>query len=173
MKIEMVCKNCIAGEKLREVIDKKISKLDKYFEDDTKCKIYMKKEGKSSKMEVSLEYKGNFIRAQAYGDNFYDTIDIVLPKIEGQLRKHRTKLEKQLKQNAFTQAPIYEAVEPEDVRISKVKSFTLHPMTVEEAITEFELMGHSFFVFLETETSKVKVLYLRDDGDLGMLDLDY
>jgi putative sigma-54 modulation protein len=61
MKIEMVCKNCIAGEKLREVIDKKISKLDKYFEDDTKCKIYMKKEGKSSKMEVSLEYKGNFI----------------------------------------------------------------------------------------------------------------
>ena len=48
-----------------------LAKLDKYFEDDTKCKIYMKKEGKSSKMEVSLEYKGNFVRAQAYGENFY------------------------------------------------------------------------------------------------------
>jgi len=173
MKIEMVCKNYNAGEKLKDLIERKIAKLDKYFEDDTKCKIYMKKEGKSSKMEVSLEYKGNFVRAQAYGENFYDTIDIVLPKIEGQLRKHRTKLEKKLRDNAFTQAPIFEAVEPEDVRIAKVKTFTLHPMTVEEAVTEFELMGHSFFVFLDSETTKVKVLYLRDDGNLGMLDLNY
>ncbi len=173
MKIEMVCKNCIAGEKLRDVIEKKVAKLDKYFEDDTRCKVYMKKEGKSSKTEISLEYKGNFIRAQAYGDNFYDTIDVVLPKIEGQLRKHRTKLEKKLKQNAFTASPVFDEVAPEDVRIAKVKSFRLHPMTTEEAITEFELMGHTFFVYLDSETSKVKVLYLRDDGNLGMLDLDY
>ncbi len=173
MKIEMVCKNCIAGEKLRDVIEKKVAKLDKYFEDDTKCKVYMKKEGKSSKTEISLEYKGNFIRAQAYGDNLYDTIDIVLPKIEGQLRKHRTKLEKQLKKNAFVAAPVFEEIAPEDVRIAKVKSFRLNPMTTDEAITEFELMGHSFFVYLDSETSKVKVLYLRDDGNLGMLDLEY
>lgn len=174
MQIEMVTKNYVVNEKLRDVIEKKVSKLDKYFDDDTKCKIYLKKEGLSSKMELSLDYKGNFIRAQAYGDNFYNTIDEVLPKIEGQLRKHRTKLEKKLKKNAFVEtAPLFDIPDVPDIRIAKVKSFRLDPMTIDEAITEFELMGHTFFVFLDSETGKVKVLYLRDDKNLGLLDLEY
>ncbi len=166
MKIEMVTKNYVVNEKLRDVIERKVSKLDKYFEDDTKCKIYLKKEGLSSKMELSLDYKGNFIRAQAYGDNFYETIDIVLPKIEGQLRKHRTKFEKKLKQNAFVEAaPLFDIPDVPDIRIAKVKTFRLDPMTLDEAITEFELMGHSFFVFLDSETSKVTVGDVRDESN--------
>ena len=173
MRIEIVAKNYNVNEKLKDVLEKKISKLDKYFEDDTKCKVYLKQEGKSSKMEISLDYKGNFIRAQAYGDNFYNTIDDVLPRIEGQLRKHRTKLEKKLKSGAFVEAPVYEDSKAKEIKIVKTKSFALTAMSVEDAQTQFELTGHSFFVFLDAETLKVKVLYLRDDGNIGLLDFDY
>ncbi|MBO7525904.1 MAG: ribosome-associated translation inhibitor RaiA [Clostridia bacterium] len=97
MKIGIVTKNYRVSDELNEVLEKKISKLDKFFEDDATCRIYLKKEKRGGKMEVSLRSKGVDVRAEGVGDNFYDIIDLVVPKLERQIFKHRSKLEDKLK----------------------------------------------------------------------------
>ncbi|MBO4573564.1 MAG: ribosome-associated translation inhibitor RaiA [Clostridia bacterium] len=170
MKIEIVAKNYHVNQDLKDVLGKKISKLDKYFDDDSNCKIYLKKEKKDAKMEVSLAYQGQLIRAEAKAENFYDAIDIALPKVERQIYKHRTKLEDKLKKGAFKGEKLFEEPVEEDFRLVKTKQFEVKPLTVEDAIVEFELSGYGFYVFLDVETNTVKVLYLRDDGNIGLID---
>ncbi len=170
MKIEIVAKNYQVKDQLSEIIEKKVARLDKYFEEDSVCKIYLKAEKRDCKMELSINYKGSFIRAEAKGDNFYDAIDIVLPKIERQIYKYRSKLESKLRQGAYSKDRIYEEQEDNDFKLVKTKKFELSPMSLDEAIEEFELTGHSFFVFFDKDNDKTKVLYLRDDGNIGLID---
>ncbi len=170
MKIEIVAKNYQVKEQLSEILEKKVAKLDKYFDEDSVCKIYLKQEKRECKMELSINYKGSLIRAEAKGDNFYDTIDIVLPKIERQIYKYRSKLESKLRQGAYLKDRIYEEKDVNDFKLVKTKQFELTPMSVDEAIEEFELTGHSFFVFFDKNNDKTKVLYLRDDGNIGLID---
>jgi len=170
MKIEIVAKNYQVKEQLSEILEKKVSKLDKYFDEDSVCKIYLKQEKRECKMELSINYKGSLIRAEAKGDNFYDTIDIVLPKIERQIYKYRSKLESKLRQGAYLKERIYEEKDVNDFKLVKTKQFELTPMSIDEAIEEFELTGHSFFVFFDKNNDKTKVLYLRDDGNIGLID---
>ncbi len=170
MRIEIVVKNYQMSEKLNDIIVKKVSKLDKYFEEDTRCKIYLKKEGKDSKMEIQLDYKGSFLRAQAYAENFYDALDVVLPKLESQIYKHRTKMEKKLRSGAFNESALFGEVDNDPPRIVKTKQFAMRPMSIDEAIEEFEIVGHDFYVFLDGESGKIKVLYLRDDGNIGLIE---
>ena len=173
MRIEIIERNYQASQHLIDVVEKKISKLDKYFETDSVlCKVSFKKESTSLKLEVMLEYEGRLVRAQVVGDNFYENIDKVLPKLEGQIRKHRTRFDKQQKNNAFKERTLYESFEETEStdKVVKVKQFKLEPMSVEQAIEEMELLGHSFFVFFDSESKEVKVLYLRSDGELGLIE---
>lgn len=173
MRIEIIERNYEASEHLKRITNEKLEKLDKYFgDDDTQCKVYFKKENASLKTEIMLDYHGNLIRATEVSDNFYENIDKILPKVEGQIRKHRTKFDKQQKNSAFKDISLYEP-EEEIVfteRIVKEKTFKLKPMLVEEAIEEMEMLGHSFFIFFDLKSQSIKVLYLRSDGDLGLID---
>ena len=175
MRIEIVVKNYQMSDKLNDIITKKVNKLDKYFEDDTRCKIYLKKEGHQGnldcKMEIQLDYKGNFLRAQTYAENFYDALDLVIPKLESQIYKHRSKIEKKLRQNAFAEQPSFSGTETP--KLVKTKRFDMVPMSLDEAIEEFEMIGHTFYVFLEQTSNKIKVLYLRDDGNVGLIEPVY
>lgn len=171
MKVEIVAKNYRVTQDLKDIINKKINKLDKYFDDDAQCKIYLKKEKINSKMEVSLNCKSLNIRAEGKGENFYDIIDLVLPKLERQIHKHRSKLEAKLKQGAYKGELIYEQPQDDDTfHLVKTKQFDLMPITQDEAITEFELLGYNFYVFQDAEDMRVKVLYLREDGNIGLID---
>lgn len=175
MRIEIIERNYEASDNLKKIVGQKIEKLDKYFDnpDATDCKIYFKKENASFKLEVMFDYEGRLVRAQVIGDNFYDNIDKILPKLEGQIRKHRTRFDKQQKNNAFKESVMYEAFleEPEFTeRVVKVKNFKLEPMTIEQAIETMEMLGHSFFVYFDSESKEIKVLYLRSDGDLGLIE---
>ena len=170
MRIEIVAKNYQVKDQLQEVIEKKVARLDKYFEEDATCRIYLKVEKRDSKMELSINYKGTFIRAEAKGDNFYDTIDVLLPKIERQIYKYRSKFEAKLRAGALKQEMIYEEKIENDFKLVKTKKFDLIPMSLDEAIEEFELTGHSFFVYFDKDSEKTKVLYLRDDGNIGLID---
>ena len=171
MKIEIVAKNYNVTQELKDVLQKKIARLDKYFEEDAKCKIYLKKEKKEAKMEISLEYHGALIRAEGKGENFYDEIDVVLPKVERQIYKHRSKLEAKLKKGAYKGDRLYEEpAQEEEFRLVKTKQFEVKPMSVDDAIVEFELSGYGFYVFLDYETNTIKVLYLRSDGNIGLID---
>lgn len=174
MKIGIYAKNYEVGEKLKNITEQKLAKLDKYFKDDeTTAKVSFKKQGNSLTTEIMLDYNGKLVRATATGDNFYDNIDVILPKLEGQIRKHRTKFDKHNKNAAFLDAAIYDLKSDEEKsarEIVKKKNFALSPMTVKEAEEEMELLGHSFYVFLEAKTNTVQVLYKRDDGDLGLIE---
>lgn len=174
MKIGIYAKNYEVGEKLKNITEQKLAKLDKYFKDDeTTAKVSFKKQGNSLTTEIMLDYNGKLVRATATGDNFYDNIDVILPKLEGQIRKHRTKFDKHNKNTAFLDAAIYDLKSDEEKlarEIVKKKNFALSPMTVKEAEEEMELLGHSFYVFLEAKTNTVQVLYKRDDGDLGLIE---
>jgi len=171
MKIEVLGKNYEVGDKLKEITAQKLSKLDKYFDgDETKAKVTMKKEANSFTTEVMLDYAGRLVRATASGENFYDNLDVVLPKLEGQIRKYRTRFDKHQKNTAFIKAGVFTTEEPRTATVVKQKKFTLKPMTVDEAIAEMELLGHNFFVFKEVKSNTVQVLYLRKDGDLGLIE---
>lgn len=169
MKIEIAAKNYRVTEELEGVLTKKLSKLDKFFADDAKCRIYLKKENRTAKMEAAVSFAGGMVRAEGKGENFYDVIDLVLPKLEKQIYKHRSKLEAKLREGAYKGV---EEIETEDsgFRIVKSKQFDMRPMTMDEALEEFELLGHSFYVYYDADARKIKVLYLRDDGDVGVID---
>ncbi|MBO7368685.1 MAG: ribosome-associated translation inhibitor RaiA [Clostridia bacterium] len=170
MKIEIVTKNYRVSDELNEVLSKKISKLDKYFEDDAKCRVYLKKVKRDAKMEISLLHKGLDIRAEGKGENFYDIIDLVLPKLERQIYKHRSKLEDKLKKSAFSGDKLFALAEDDEFALVKTKQFEVTPCTIDEAIEQFELSGYGFFVFYDIEADKTKVLYLREDGNVGLID---
>ena len=177
MKIEITARNCTVSEHLKEITELKIGKLDKYFEgSDTKAKVCFKKEAQSLTTEVMLDYAGKFVRATASSDNFYDNLDAVLPKLEGQIRKYRTRFDKSSKNAAYRDAALFAAGKEsfkQDAKVVKEKKFSLAPMTVKEAIEEMELLGHSFYVFLEAKNNSVQVLYRRNDGDLGLIDPEF
>ncbi len=171
MRIEIIEKNCKASEKLAAVVEKKVSRLDKYFDEDAVCSVYLKTEGKRSKTELTIYYKGNMIRAEVSGENFYDNIDAVLPKIERQIYKHKSKLESKLKKDAFEEKQLFfrEEILPQEGKLVKTKTFTLTPMTTEEAAEQLDLLGHTFYIFQDAETNEVRVVYLRENGDIGLL----
>lgn len=172
MKIEITSRNYNVSDRLRDVTEQKLKKLDKYFANtDTLAKVCFKQEGTSCTTEIMLDYAGKFVRATASSDNFYDNIDAVLPKIEGQIRKHRTRFDQSSKISAYKEAAVFfEGRNEKESKIVKEKRFALKPMTVDEAIEEMELLDHAFYVFLEAKTQTVQVLYKRNDGDLGLIE---
>lgn len=170
MRIEIIEKNCKVSEKLSAVIHKKVGRLEKYFDEDDLCSVYLKQENKFVKTELTVYYKGNMVRAEVSAENFYDAIDQVLPKLEKQIYRHKTKLESKLKKGAFAEKQIFfgEAVQPEG-KLVRTKTFALTPMTTEEAVEQLDLLGHSFYIFQDAETDEIRVVYLRDNGDVGLI----
>lgn len=174
MKLDFICRNCQLNDHLKEVTTKKLSKLDKYFLDsDVSVKVYFKKEKDLSVSEVMLDYFGKFVRATEKGDNFYDTLDGLLPKLEGQIRKHRTRFDKDRKNSAYKMKADFDLegkFEKETSKVVKEKAFVLTPMTIDEAITEMELLGHSFYLYKDVKTENICLIYKRNDGDLGLIE---
>lgn len=172
MKIEFTSRNYELSEKLKNITEQKLQRLDKYFTDeDAKVKVSFKRQANALTTEVMLDYAGKFVRATSTSDNFYDNIDVVIPKIEGQIRKHRTKFDKHQKNTAYREQAVYDTADREEVKanIVKDKKFKLAPMTVNEAIEEMELLGHAFYVFLDAKTNSIQIIYQRKDGDLGLI----
>ncbi len=175
MKIEINSKNYNVSEKLKDIIEKKVSKLDKYFNDDAVAKVNCKMEGLASKLELTVRSRGLFYRAEVTGDNMYENIDLALPKVERQIIKYGDKFFTRLKKDSlnkdylfFDETPIFE--KPEVVR---KKSFELEPISVEDAEVFLETIDNNFYIFLNRETNRVNVLYKRNDGNLGLIEAIY
>ncbi|MBQ2712583.1 MAG: ribosome-associated translation inhibitor RaiA [Clostridia bacterium] len=172
MKIDIIQKNYSMSEKLEEIIRKKLAKLDKYFDEGTVVKVVLKKENNVYKMEITANVGGNFIRAELAGENMYDNIDILLPKIERQVLKHKSKLQDKLQKNAFHDGFVYveEAPKEEHSSVVRVKRFDLKPMSVEDAIDAMEMLSHDFYVYQDEETNQLRIVYLREDGTVGLIE---
>ena len=169
MKIDFLCRNYEASDKLKDVITKKVDRLDKFFEDDTKVKIVLKEANNVQTMELTIAVSGGVLRAEVSGKNMYELIEQALPKLEKQIIKHHSKMkDKKFKVKDFV-GETEKTVEPEK-QVVRSKAFELTPMTVEDAIEEMELVGHEFYVFLNRATGNVSVLYTRRDGNYGLIE---
>ncbi len=172
MRIEFIGKNYNASEKLKDVITKKVDRLDKFFEDDTKVKVLLKEANDVFTLELTIILDGVVMRSEVSSDNMYNNIDVALPKLEKQIIKHRTKLMSKSKKFRIKELDMNYAPPAEEKKSSLVrsKSYELTPMTIEDAIDELELVGHSFYVFENKATKNVNVLYKRNDGDYGLIE---
>ncbi|NMD38128.1 MAG: ribosome-associated translation inhibitor RaiA [Christensenellaceae bacterium] len=175
MKTNITAKNLIITPGITNRIIKKTDKMQRYLNPNTEISVHLVKEkNKRRKVEITVPVRGAILRAEASSDNnLFIAIDAALAKIERQIHKHRTKLEDRLKVDAFadTELEFIEDFEKEDnLEIVKRKFYTVRPMSVDDAIMQMELLGHSFFVFVDQDTEQTNVLYLRKDGNLGLLE---
>lgn len=173
MKIEIIARNYKLTDHLEEIINKKMEKFSRYFEDDAVAKIFLKETGGKDKyvMEVTIFFGNNMVRSEVSSENMFNNIDIALPKIEGQIRKHRTKLGK-LKKSALDEGSMYPQAEEKKMEIIRTKSMALKKIDLEEAVEDMELVDHDFYIFLNNTTGKVNVLYKRKAGNLGCIEVD-
>lgn len=177
MKITITGKNIEVSDYLRNLIDKKVGKLDKYFPEDTNVHVTLAVEKNRHIVEVTIPYVGGIIRGEETSGDMYASIDNVLAKLEKQIIRHRTRLEKNLRAGAFkTPEPVFyehaddEYDDEEPAQVVKVKRFDIKPMTVDEAMLQLEMLGHSFYVFTNGDTGSINVLYKRKDGNYGLIE---
>lgn len=176
MKIEFVEKNYDIGTRLKDLIQKKIDKLDRYFGDEAIARVACSCQNKNYKLELTILNKGLLYRAEVTGENMYENIDFALPKIERQIIRQGDKKKSYFKSNAFDFADMLfleEKPVEKSKEVYKKKTFNLDPITVEDAQYFLDAIDHDFYVFLNAETGKVNVLYKRKDGKLGLIECNY
>lgn len=175
MKAVISSKNFNASDRLKETIEKKLRKLDKYFSNDITANVMVMTEANQYKIEATIRTKGQIFRSEVVTMDPYEGIDKTVDRLSRQMSKFKTKLQKKHKDNKsinFAELPEIEE-EKDNLAVVKKKKFDLTPMTVDEAVMQMELLEHSFFVFLNLETDSVCVVYRRNDRDYGMLETVY
>jgi len=175
MRYTIKGKNISVTERLRAQVTEKIGKLAKYFAPDTEAIITLSVEKDRQRIEVTIPVKGSIIRAEQESSDMYVSIDLVEEIIERQIKRYKNKLVEQ-KRNAlsFSQEFMDENYEGEDeIKVTRVKKFPVKPMDVEEACVQMELLGHTFFVFQNSDGGDVNVVYKRKDGTYGLIEPEF
>ena len=176
MKITLRGKNIEITEAIEEKVSEKLSKLDKYFivSENVEAKVLVRTYPYEQKIEVTIPTEYVLLRAEVVDQDLYNAIDLVIDKLEGQIRKYKTRLNRKSKDNklAFNLASIEPLEEEEEDVLVKTKTITPKPMDMEEAIMQMELIGHSFFVYRDTETDAISIVYRRNDGDYGLIETE-
>lgn len=158
---------------MQEKAEKKLRKFEKFFVPDAEAVLTFKVEKDRFIFEVAFYSNGTIIRAEERSDDMYAAMDLVVDKLERQIRKNKTKLGKKIHQEALIPAnfDIVEDIEEEsEYDVVRTKHFALKPMSVEEAILQMNLLAHSFFVFTNADTETVNVVYKRKDGRYGLIE---
>ncbi len=175
MKFVISGKNLEVSEGLRNAVEDKLGKLEKYFTTDTKCIVTLSVEKDRQKVEVTIPVKGNIIRSEQVSNDMYVSIDLVEEVIERQLKKYKKKIiDKHQNVESFQKSYIereYDQAEDE-LPIIRVKRFEIKPMYPEDACVQMELLGHNFFVFVNAETDETSVVYKRKGGTYGLIEPD-
>lgn len=160
---------------LKSAIEDKIGKLERYFNPDTEVIVTLSVQKDKQKIEVTIPVKGNIIRAEEASSDMYVSIDLVEEIIERQIKKYRKKLiDKKQAAQSFSEFFMTEDYEADDeIKIVKTKRFGMKPMDPEEACVQMELLGHSFYVFLNAETEEVNVVYKRKGTTYGLIEPEF
>jgi putative sigma-54 modulation protein len=169
------------SEAIRNYVTNKLQKIEQYFskkhelEANVLCKVY----DSHQTVEITIPTKNILLRAEAKNQSIYGAIDLAIDKLEAQIRKHKSKIYKSLKKREGI-ARYYSAQSDFDLEkmkteiiatnLVKEKKVELRPMSVDDAILQMEMLGHNFFVFLNSETNKVSVIYLREDQNYGIIE---
>ncbi|MCD7951018.1 MAG: ribosome-associated translation inhibitor RaiA [Erysipelotrichaceae bacterium] len=176
MKVSIRGKNLAITPDIEKRVKKKLGILDKYFimSDNVEAKVLIRDYPVGQKIEVTIPTEYVLLRAEVVDDDVYNALDQVIDKLEGQIRKYKTRLSRKSKDNklAFNIASIQPLDDEEEDVIVKTKTISPKPMDMEEAIMQMELIGHTFFVYKDTETDQISVVYKRHDGDYGLIETE-
>ena len=168
MKVTIAAKKLNISQSFTDYAEQKLSaKLDRFFPEDAEAKITLAERRDLIILELTVKYNGIIYRAEQTARDKNDALDVTIDRIIRQIRKHKTKIEKSLRENAFSGL----APEPEetDYEVIRYKNFRMKPMTVEEAILQMNLLDHTFFMFKNAQTGVVNVVYKRDEGNYAVL----
>jgi putative sigma-54 modulation protein len=170
---------------LRQYVEKKVGRLDRYFEEDITSDVFvtMKVTRDQHSVEVTIPMTNLLLRAEENSLDMYASIDLVLEKLERQIRKYKTKINRKFRQEGSMKQVFQEAVQngrsavngqetvedDDDIEIVRTKRFNLKPMDAEEAVLQMDMLGHNFFVFSDAESEEVSVVYKRKDGRYGLI----
>jgi putative sigma-54 modulation protein len=169
MKITILLRHVAIDDKTKAIIEKKIAKLDKFFDDEQEALVTLRKAGDTEILELTINAAGMIFRSEVKCESYLRAIDVAVDIIERQIRKNKTKLAKKIRSTAFDKTAVPDDTPEEEDKLDtiRVKEFALKPMTTEEAILQMELIDHNFFVFQDQETEKIFVAYKRADGGYG------
>ncbi|MCI8568080.1 MAG: ribosome-associated translation inhibitor RaiA [Bacilli bacterium] len=160
---------------MEEYATEKLSKLNKYIEEpeSVKATVIVKVNKDLHKVEVTMPLKSLILRAEEEKTDFYAAMDVVLDKLERQIRKNKTRLssKKMKDKKEFVYAYI-EDIEETEEKIVKRKKIEVKPMDEEEAILQMELLGHQFYLYKDAETNQPTVVYKRKDGNYGVIEAE-
>lgn len=178
MRIKVSGKNFDITEAIRERVEKKLSKFEKYFTPITEAHATLSVEKDRHIIEVTIPFNGVMLRGEEATEDMYVSIDNVVEKLERQFRKQKTRLERRIKDGSirFENMVPFQAGDEDyedEIRIVKKKRFAIKPMSPEEAVMQMELLGHTFFVFSNADTDEVNVVYKRKRGDYGIIQQEF
>ena len=171
MNIKLTARNTSVRDSFKESLDKKLSKLDRFFDDSATATVTVIHESGRETVEVTIKSGGMFYRAEKTTSDRLDSLDTVVDALFRQIVKNKNKLEKRLRQTAFE--PGYDdgfIGSQSTYEVVKSKRFQVKPMDVEEAILQMNLIGHEFYMFRNVEGGEISVVYKRKDGNYGLLE---
>lgn len=171
MKILLRGDNIEVTQAMKDYALEKMAKLDKYIENqEVTANILVKIRGYIQKIEVTIPLKKYILRAEETQENFYSAIDVIIDKLERQIRKNKTRLEHKYYQETKDFSFIEDYDEDEEEKVVKRKKVEVKPMDEEEAILQMELLGHQFYLYKDADTNKPTVIYKRKDGNYGIIE---
>jgi len=175
MQISIRGKNMEITPALQEYAEKRLSKLGKYLNPEAELQATMSVARGNHIVEVICTIGGLLLRGEEATPDMYASVDLVVDKLERQIHKYKTKINRKLRQKGLKELNeqyinMTLPREEEEPRLVKTKRFVMKPMTVEEAILQLNLLGHDFFVFTNAETEDINVLYRRKDGNYGLIE---
>lgn len=176
MKITYVARKVNLRDNFKDRVEQKLNKFSKIFSDGAEATVVVTLEKNRQTVEITIKDNSMVFRAESTMAEMNDALDKVVDLISGQLRKHKTRLSKRLRTGSIDDlvvAPVNEDVDPDDeeeLDIVRRKQIPVKPVSVEEAILQMEMVGHQFYMFLNSDTNLINVVYIRKDGSYGLLE---
>lgn len=174
--------NIEVTEAIRDYVEKKVGKLERYFSDSPEATVHVNLKvytEKTAKVEVTIPLPYLVLRAEETSPDLYASIDLVVDKLERQIRKFKTKINRKSRETGRnnTKAAVCLVGEeteetPSELDIVRTKRLSLKPMDSEEAVLQMNMLGHNFFIFEDAETNGTSIVYRRKDGKYGLIETD-
>ncbi len=174
MKVNIIGRQMNVWNEMKETIDAKLKKLDKYFSDDCSANVTLSSKHNQKCLEITINASGFIFRSEVEDETFRNALDRAVYSIERQIRKNKTRLQRKLRKGAFDAGitDTNEDFEEEAEFTVREKTFPLKPMSTEEAIMQMNLLEHEFFVYKNDKSGDVCVVYKRHDGTYGLINTE-
>lgn len=173
MKVSYVGKKTNIKDSFKEYAEKKLSKLERFFDDDPVAHIVVSNHNEEETVEITVKSHGIFFRAEKTSDDRFVSLDLALDVLSNQIVKNKTRLAKKFRDRtapAFVSEPDHEPAHGDADILVKTKKFHVGVMDVEEAILQMNMLDHEFFMFRDGDSGEINVVYRRRDGNYGLLE---